>query len=96
MLLCAIYIVFKYETCVFGNIFIKERKIDFQIKQKYAFYIFISSVELRKAVRTSTWQKDLSKHEHDYDIENEVYDEEEDVYTKKCKGCDHEVQYEKM
>ena len=24
------------------------------------------------------------------------YDEEEDMYTKKCKTCDHQIQYEKM
>lgn len=52
--------------------------------------------ELRKAVRTSTWHKDLSKHVHEYDSENEVYDEEEDMYTKQCKTCDHKVTYEKM
>ena len=66
----------------------------------YVILLFIIYIplftELRKAVRTSTWQKDLSKHVHDYDIENEVYDEEEDVYTKKSKTCGHEVQYEKM
>ena len=60
------------------------------------FFCFCDHLELKKAVRTSTWHKDLSKHEHDYDVENEVYDEEEDVYTKKCKTCDHEITYEKM
>jgi len=52
--------------------------------------------DLRQAVRTSTWHKDLSKHEHEYDSENETYDEEDDVFTKKCKTCEHAVTYEKM
>jgi len=52
--------------------------------------------DLRRAVRTSTWHKDLSKHEHEYASEDEEYDEENDVYKKKCKTCDHVLEYEKM
>ncbi|NP_001296580.1 DNA repair protein complementing XP-A cells homolog [Hydra vulgaris] len=51
---------------------------------------------LRDTVRTSTWHKDLSKHTHEYDSENEVYHEDEDVYEKKCKTCDYKLKYEKM
>lgn len=61
-----------------------------------AWFSLVCIIELRQAVRTSTWQKDLSKHQHEYDSENEIYDEEEDMYTKKCKTCEHEVKYEKM
>jgi len=73
----------------------KEKRVDNKEKAKRKKYEKRIK-ELRKAVRTSTWQKDLSKHVHDYDSENEVYDEEEDVYTKKCKTCDHQITYEKM
>lgn len=52
--------------------------------------------ELRRAVRTSTWQKVDKKHEHDYDDENEEYDSEEDVYSKKCRTCGYVLNYEKM
>lgn len=52
--------------------------------------------DLRQAVRTSTWHKDLSKHVHEYDSENETYDEEGDMYSKKCKTCEHVLTYEKM
>lgn len=56
--------------------------------------------ELRKAVRTSTWQKDLSKHQHVYPKEGEeggeTYDEETDMWTKTCKDCGYQVEFEKM
>ena len=52
--------------------------------------------EIRKNIRTSTWHKDLSHHKHEYDSEDETYDEEEDMYEKKCKTCDHVLKYEKM
>ena len=52
--------------------------------------------ELRRAVRTSTWQKVEQTHEHDYDSDNEQYDEESDEYSKTCKSCGHVLKYEKM
>ena len=52
--------------------------------------------ELRRAVRTSTWQKVEKMHEHDYDSENETYNEDEDEYSKTCKICGHVLTYEKM
>lgn len=56
--------------------------------------------ELRKAVRTSTWRKKTSKHEHDYPKEGEeggeTYDEETDTWTKTCKTCGYQLTFEKM
>jgi len=52
--------------------------------------------DMRQSIRTSTWQKDLSHHTHEYDSQDETYDEEEDMYSKKCKTCDHVLKYEKM
>lgn len=34
------------------------------------------------------------KHEHVF--EEEEYDDERDVYVKRCKKCDHVSEYEKM
>ncbi|XP_071507134.1 DNA repair protein complementing XP-A cells homolog [Diadema antillarum] len=60
----------------------KQKKYDKKVK------------ELRRAVRTSMWTKDLSTHQHTYGAE--TYDEEEDMYSKKCTECGHVVSYEKM
>ena len=46
------------------------------------------------SVRSSLWRKDLSGHEHEY--EEEVYDEDEDTYSKTCNTCGHVWTYEKM
>ncbi|XP_077575202.1 DNA repair protein complementing XP-A cells [Stigmatopora nigra] len=51
--------------------------------------------ELRRAVRSSTWAKDTSAHQHQYGAE-EVVDLEEDFYKKTCETCGHELTYEKM
>ncbi|XP_064193609.1 DNA repair protein complementing XP-A cells [Anguilla rostrata] len=51
--------------------------------------------ELRRAVRSSVWQKDTSVHQHDYGPE-ELLDEEEDTYRKVCSTCGHQLTYEKM
>ncbi|XP_005101114.1 DNA repair protein complementing XP-A cells homolog [Aplysia californica] len=50
--------------------------------------------ELRMSVRSSLWRKDLTGHQHEYD--EEVYDEEEDSYSKTCTTCGHVWTYEKM
>lgn len=50
--------------------------------------------ELRMSVRSSLWRKDLSGHQHEYG--EEVYNEEEDEYSKTCTTCDHVWTYEKM
>lgn len=56
--------------------------------------------ELRKAVRTSTWKKDTSRHEHEFgeagDQGGEAYDKETDTWTKTCKTCGYQLTYEKM
>lgn len=56
--------------------------------------------ELRRAVRTSTWKKDTSRHEHEFPEAGqeggEVYDEETDTWTKTCKTCGYQLTYEKM
>ncbi|XP_031553476.1 DNA repair protein complementing XP-A cells homolog [Actinia tenebrosa] len=65
----------------------KQKKFDKKVK------------ELRKAVRTSTWRKNISKHEHDYPKEGEggeTYDEETDSWTKTCKTCGYQLTFEKM
>ncbi|XP_072563682.1 DNA repair protein complementing XP-A cells homolog [Paramormyrops kingsleyae] len=51
--------------------------------------------ELRRAVRSSMWKKDVSVHQHEYGPE-EVLDEEEDTYKKVCLTCGHQLTYEKM
>jgi len=50
--------------------------------------------ELRKAVRSSLFTKDISSHTHKYG--EETYDEEKDEYTKVCDECGHVHTYEKM
>jgi len=50
--------------------------------------------ELRKAVRSSLFTKDISNHTHKYG--QETYDEEKDEYTKVCDECGHVHTYEKM
>ena len=56
-------------------------------------YLYTFS-ELRMSVRSSLWRKDLSGHQHEYG--EEVYNEEEDEYSKTCTTCDHVWTYEKM
>nr|XP_054754316.1 DNA repair protein complementing XP-A cells-like [Lytechinus pictus] len=60
----------------------KQKKFDKKVK------------DLRRAVRTSMWTKDLSVHQHTYG--EETCDEETDMYSKTCSGCGHVVSYEKM
>lgn len=50
--------------------------------------------ELRKAVRSSLFTKDLSTHTHSYG--EETYDEDKDEYSKVCEGCGYVNTYEKM
>ncbi|CAG2257649.1 DNA repair protein complementing XP-A cells homolog [Mytilus edulis] len=50
--------------------------------------------ELRLAVRGSLARKDRGPHQHEYG--EETYDEEEDMYSKKCQTCGHIDTYEKM
>ncbi|KAL1373652.1 hypothetical protein pipiens_005117 [Culex pipiens pipiens] len=53
--------------------------------------------ELRMDMRSSLYDKrETSKaHTHSWD-EDEVYNEEEDTYTRKCESCGHQETYEKM
>ncbi|XP_065833696.1 DNA repair protein complementing XP-A cells-like [Oscarella lobularis] len=50
--------------------------------------------ELRRAVRTSLWQKKTGSHEHEFD--DEIHNEEDDTWTKTCTLCDFSLTYEKM
>ncbi|CAH1796349.1 unnamed protein product [Owenia fusiformis] len=61
---------------------LKQKKFDKKVK------------DLRNAVRSSLWTKDISTHEHSYG--EETYDEEEDMYSKSCTSCSHTLTYEKM
>lgn len=49
---------------------------------------------LRMQVRGSLYKKDISEHVHDYG--EEVYDEDEDQYSRTCSTCGHVHSYEKM
>ena len=60
-----------------------------------SFYLFFHATELRRAVRTSTWKKDTSRHQHQFE-EEEEYNEETDEWTKTCKTCGYQLTYEKM
>ncbi|EDV21010.1 expressed hypothetical protein [Trichoplax adhaerens] len=51
---------------------------------------------LRKAFRSSTWTKNLSRHEHRFAEGQEIYDEKENVWVKSCIECDYRVSFEKM
>ena len=51
-------------------------------------------LELRRAVRTSLWQKKTGSHEHEFD--DEIHNEEDDTWTKTCTLCDFSLTYEKM
>lgn len=73
----------------------KEKRVDNKEKTKQKKFEKRIK-ELRRAVRTSTWQKVEQVHEHDYDSENETYNEEDDEYSKTCKICGHVLKYEKM
>jgi len=50
--------------------------------------------ELRMAVRSSLYKKDLSTHVHEY--AEEVYHEDKDEYSQTCTSCAHIHTYEKM
>ena len=50
--------------------------------------------ELRKAVRSSLFTKDLSAHIHSFG--EEIYNEETDEYSKTCCTCTYTQTYEKM
>lgn len=58
-----------------------------------AFFPLFLCVELRRAVRSSLWKKDITGHQHEYGAEEHI---EEDMYTKSCKTCGHVLNYEKM
>ena len=73
----------------------KEKRVDNKEKSKQKKFEKRIK-ELRRAVRTSTWQKVEKAHEHEYDSENEIYDEDNDEYSKTCKTCGHVLSYEKM
>lgn len=73
----------------------KEKRVDNKEKTKQKKFEKRIK-ELRRAVRTSTWQKSDKVHVHDYDSENEIYNEQDDEYSKTCKICSHVLTYEKM
>ena len=65
-----------------NKVLLKEKK--YQKKMK----------ELRKAVRSSLFTKNLAAHTHKYG--EETYDEDKDEYSKTCDECGHVLTYEKM
>eukprot|EP00794_Sanderia_malayensis_P019529 gene19529-21459_t len=72
----------------------KERRLDNKEKTKQKKYENRIK-ELRRAVRTSTWKKKLEQnHVHEYS--EEVYDEDNDEYSKECISCGYVLTYEKM
>ena len=50
--------------------------------------------DLRLAVRSSLVKKDRGPHQHEFGAE--MYDEDDDMYSKTCKTCGHVTSYEKM
>lgn len=53
--------------------------------------------QLRKQTIKPRWLKSSNaqvKHVHDF--EDEVYHEDTDMWSKKCKTCEHSEEYEKM
>ncbi|XP_062502668.1 DNA repair protein complementing XP-A cells-like [Corticium candelabrum] len=56
--------------------------------------------ELRQAVRTSTWQRELTNHVHEFPAEGEdgceTYHEKTDSWSKTCRTCGYTLTYEKM
>ncbi|XP_058460052.1 DNA repair protein complementing XP-A cells homolog [Malaya genurostris] len=51
--------------------------------------------ELRMDVRSSLYDKTIQGHVHSWG-DSEVYNEEEDTYTRTCESCNHSETYEKM
>lgn len=51
--------------------------------------------ELRMDVRSSLYDKTSQAHQHSWG-DGEVYNEEEDTYTRTCETCGHKETYEKM
>lgn len=51
--------------------------------------------ELRMDVRSSLYDKTSQVHVHSWE-ENEIYNEEEDTYTRTCDTCSYKETYEKM
>ncbi|CAM1319309.1 XPA (predicted) [Pycnogonum litorale] len=49
---------------------------------------------LRMNVRSSLYKRDLEGHQHEYGPES--YDSDDDMYSKVCKTCNHQLTYEKM
>ncbi|XP_060607680.1 DNA repair protein complementing XP-A cells homolog [Ruditapes philippinarum] len=60
----------------------KQKKFDKKVK------------DLRLAVRSSLLKKEKGSHEHEFG--EEIYDDDEDVYSKTCKTCNYTMTYEKM
>ncbi|KAM8801902.1 DNA repair protein complementing XP-A cells isoform 2-T2 [Rhynchonycteris naso] len=59
----------------------KQKKFDKKVK------------ELRRAVRSSVWKREVAAHQHEYEPEEDLGD---DMYRKICTVCGHELTYEKM
>jgi DNA-repair protein complementing XP-A cells len=53
--------------------------------------------QLRLDVRTSLLTKRVKiVHEHTYDDDKIIYDQQTETYTKTCRECGHEYQYEEL
>ena len=50
--------------------------------------------QLRRTVRSTTWTKDTSAHEHIFGDE-EIH-VEDDIFCKKCRTCGHTFEFEKL
>ena len=73
----------------------KQHQLRDQKKEKIKVNKFNRRVrELRMAVRSSVYKRELTGHEHTYG--EEVHNEADDTYTRTCTECQHEQTYEKM
>ncbi|XP_055953556.1 DNA repair protein complementing XP-A cells-like [Argiope bruennichi] len=71
----------------------REQREEAQLKRKKK--AFDKKVKaLRMEVRSSLYRKKDVSHTHVYGAE--VYNEEDDIYTKTCTTCGHQVEFEKM
>ena len=60
----------------------------------YKIFSLLFDIELRKAVRSSIMRSTPRSHEHSY--APEIYSPDDDVWTKTCTECGHQISYEKM
>ncbi|OQV21410.1 putative DNA repair protein complementing XP-A cells-like protein [Hypsibius exemplaris] len=72
----------------------RDRRTEQKVKSKKRTFDKMIK-ELRMNARSSLGKQVRLNHTHEFE-EQEEYDEERDVYSKKCKTCDHVNEYEKM